>query len=463
MGVRGKESSVATQTDLELEISSLALVDTHEHLLPEDQWAGNNAKLIEQMEEAGEAGWGDDRPDILQDLFRNYVRSDLEVAGATKEAIQRLFDPASGDLEARFSRIRDAWEATQYTGYGEAVRLIAREVYDLDSITPEGLEAAQRRLEELRQPAERLRLLRDVAGLDHVQIDDFQWVCEPDPSGPDFFLYDLSWAAFARGEVKFEQIQQETGIQVSRLDDLREALVAIFQRYAPCAIAVKAQHAYTRTLHWEERSDEEAARALDATLAGGEDEATRLAMGDWCWARGVELAVEHNLPFKLHTGHHAGTGKMPIDWVRAGNLCPLLARYPDARFVLMHTSYPYSDELVSIAKHYPNVWVDLCWAWSIDPYSSADFVRRFLHAVPSNKLFGFGGDTFWPTAAIAYSIQARRGLQRALDAEIAEGDLSEPEAITIARRVMHDNQYACFDIEGTRAAIHAHLQPAGVA
>ena len=271
---------MATQTDLELEISSLALVDTHEHLLPEDQWAGDNAKLIERMKEAGESGWGDDRPDILQDLFMNYVPSDLEVAGATKEAIQRLFDPAAGDLEARFSGIRDAWEATQYTGYGEAVRLIAGEVYGLDSITPAGLEAAQRRLEELRRPAERLRLLREVAGLDHVQIDDFQWACEPDASGPDFFLYDLSWAGFARGEVKFEEIQQETGIQVSRLDDLREALVAIFRRYAPCAIAVKAQHAYTRTLRWEERSDEEAARALAAALAGGEEEATRLALGD---------------------------------------------------------------------------------------------------------------------------------------------------------------------------------------
>ena len=47
-----------TQTDLELEISSLALVDTHEHLLPEDQWAGDNAKLIEGMKEAGEPGMG---------------------------------------------------------------------------------------------------------------------------------------------------------------------------------------------------------------------------------------------------------------------------------------------------------------------------------------------------------------------------------------------------------------------
>ncbi len=241
-------------------------------------------------------------------------------------------------------------------------------------------------------------------------------------------------------------------------------MAAIFQRYAAFAIAVKTQHAYTRTLRWEERSDDEAARALAAVLADGEvDEATRLVLGDWCWARGVEFAIEHNLPFKLHTGHHAGTGEMPIDWVRAGNLCPLLARYPDARFVLMHTAYPYSDELVSIAKHYPNVWVDLCWAWSIDPYSSADFVRRFLHAVPSNKLFGFGGDTFWPTSAAAYSIQARRGLQRALEAEVADGDLTESDAITIARRLMRENQYACFDIEGNRAAIRAQLDPAEVA
>src|ERR671936_1238970 len=149
-GHRGEESLVATQTDLELEISSLALVDTHEHLLPEDEWAGDNAKLIERMKEAGEPGWDDDRPDILQDLFMNYVPSDLEVAGATNEAIQRLFDPAAGDIESRFVGIREAWEATQFTGYGEAVRLIAEQIYGMPELTPSGIEAAQEKLSTLR-------------------------------------------------------------------------------------------------------------------------------------------------------------------------------------------------------------------------------------------------------------------------------------------------------------------------
>jgi hypothetical protein len=54
-------------------------------------------------------------------------------------------------------------------------------------------------------------------------------------------------------------------------------------------------------------------------------------------------------------------------------------------------------------------------------------------------------------------------LHRALEAEVAAGDLTDREAINLARRLMHDNQYACFDIEGTRASIRAQHAPAEVA
>ena len=110
---------------------------------------------------------------------------------------------------------------------------------------------------------------------------------------------------------------------------------------------------------------------------------------------------------------------------------------------------------MALAKHYRNVWVDLCWAWSIDPYSSRDFLRRFIHAVPINKLFAFGGDTQWPSSALAYAILARREIGKALTAEIDEGYLTEKQAMTIADRIMHDNQYDCFDMVGTRTNIHS--------
>src|SRR6185503_963468 len=202
----------------------------------------------------------------------------------------------------------------------------------------------------------------------------------------------------------------------------------------------------------------DAAHVLDKQLAGHElAEDERLCLGDWCTARGVELAIEYNLPFKIHTGYYAGHSHMPIERIRPGHLCALLKCYPQARFVLMHIAYPYNDELIALAKHYPNVYVDMCWAWSINPFVACDFVRRMIHAVPSNKLFAFGGDTFWPNAAVAYAAQARQWLTRALQGEVEDGLLTEREALDLATRLMRANQQECFDIEGTRAANRAAM------
>ena len=425
-------------TDLAQHIQQTALVDTHEHLEKEDSWLGNGPA------------------DVLADLFSNYVSADLICAGAPPQAVKRLTDASDVDLEVRWRAVEPAWRAIQFTGYGRAVRTLAKHVYGIDEITPEAMAAAQPKLDALRQSGQRLHLLRDQARLDHVQTDDKCWACHPDPSGPDFFLYDISWVGFCARGIAFEQLTEETGVTVKDLRTLKQAMEALFTKFGECAIAVKSQHAYNRTLRWEPPDDADAERQLQASLktSNSSDTPVPLALGDWSLARGVELAIEHNLPFKIHTGYYAGNHRMPVDRIRPGHLCPLLARYPDARFVLMHIGYPYGDELIALAKHYPNVYVDLCWAWSIDPYASMDFVRQFLHAAPMSKLFGFGGDTQWPTSAYAYAIQMRHYLTEALKAEVAAGELTEAEAIAVATRLMRDNQRACFDIDGTRTAIH---------
>lgn len=424
-------------TDLAQHIQDTPLMDTHEHLRSESEYV--------------EAG-----PDVLTDLFDNYVTADLVVAGATHEAVLWLIDSSDSDIQGRWEGVRDAWQHCQHTGYGRAVRRIAKHVYGMDEITLPNVEAARERNLQLRQPGERLRILKEDGNLDHVQIDDFCWACLPDESGLDFFLYDLSWDGFCNGEVDPQAIHQETGVEVVDLDTLREGMAAIFAKYGPCAIAVKAQHAYYRTLLWHEREEGNVAQVLQKHL-GRQDltEDERLCLGDWCWARGVELAIEHNLPFKLHTGYYARNDPMPVERIRPGNLTSLLARYPDARFVLMHIAYPYNDELVAIAKHYPHVYVDMCWAWTIDPYSASDFLRRMIHAVPVNKLFAFGGDIWWPNSSVAYAWQARAWMTRTLQAEVDDGFFTEAEAITLATRLMRSNQESCFDLDGTRAAIRA--------
>ena len=424
-------------SDLAQHIQQTSLIDTHEHLRKEQEYV--------------EAG-----PDVLADLFDNYAPQDLITAGASAEVVNALIDSKNPDVAARWNGVKDFWAHTQFTGYGEAVRTTAQNVYGMDQITLAGLEAGAEINRKRRQPGERLRILRDEGNFDHVQIDDFVWACLPDESGVDFFLYDLSWVSFCDGRFDVAQLQTETGVEVRDLNSLRTAMAGLFAKYGPNAIAVKAQHAYNRTLLWRERSDAEVAPVLAQYLRGETlTVEEKLCLGDWGWARGVELSIEYHLPFKIHTGYYAGNNNMPVERIKPGHLCGLLARYPDARFVLMHIAYPYDPELAAIAKHYRNVYVDLCWAWSIDPYSAGNFVRRFIHTVPINKLFIFGGDTSWPSSSVAYAGQARRWLTRSLQAEIDEGLLTEAQAIQLATRLMRENQLDCFDIPGKRAHLHA--------
>src|SRR4051794_26023177 len=148
-------------TDLAQHIQQTTLIDTHEHLRKEQEYV--------------EAG-----PDVLADLFDNYAPQDLITAGASAEAVKALLDSSNPDIAARWNGVKDFWQHTQFTGYGEAVRTTARDVYGMDEITLAGIEAGAEINRQRRQPGERLRILRDEGNLDHVQIDDFVWACLPD-------------------------------------------------------------------------------------------------------------------------------------------------------------------------------------------------------------------------------------------------------------------------------------------
>jgi predicted TIM-barrel fold metal-dependent hydrolase len=433
-------------SDLRHFVLTAPLVDTHEHMILQHAY-------LEQ------------RPDILQMIFDGYMQADLFVAGAPLAAAEGLVDPANPDVHGRFAAVYDAWRHCRFTSYGEVVRLNAQLNFGIDELTPESLQAAQEKL-PARTPADRLRLLRDVARLDHLQIDPIDGYPAPDPGGPDFFLYDINLRQYVIGNITPAFVACETGVEIRGVGDLRRALGTYFERFAARATAVKTQHAYNRTLRWQPRTDAAADAVVqkwlrskhpvemptDGRLTDVLTDDERLCFGDWCWARIAELCGEYDLPLRMHTGYHAGHSGMPLEWVHPEHLCTLLPAYPRTRFVLMHTGYPFGDELLAIAKHYQNAYVDLCWAWTIDTRATSDFVRRFLRTTPTNKLFAFGGDTLQPTLTVGYAHQARAALLGVLEAEVAEGYLKTGDALAVAQAWMRDNQYACFNVEQKRAA-----------
>ena len=97
------------------------------------------------------------------------------------------------------------------------------------------------------------------------------------------------------------------------------------------------------------------------------------------------------------------------------------------------------SELGAIAKNYPNVYPDLCWAWTMNPAESERALSEWLDAVPFNKIFGYGADTAWPWCDVGYSLQARIGITRVLDQKIQAGYFSRATAEEVASALLLGN------------------------
>src|SRR5690606_29232404 len=99
----------------------------------------------------------------------------------------------------------------------------------------------------------------------------------------------------------------------------------------------------------------------------------------------------------------------------------------------------YQHEMIALAKHYRNVFIDMCWAWIINPKACTTFVGEFLVTAPANKLLTFGGDYVAIEATYGHAVIARRGLTRALVGLIEEQLLDERTALELVPLLMHGN------------------------
>jgi predicted TIM-barrel fold metal-dependent hydrolase len=249
--------------------------------------------------------------------------------------------------------------------------------------------------------------------------------------------------------LNLDTLRRETGLPVNTLHECYQAIDWYFESYGQQAIATKNQSAYSRRLDYRYVSAEDAAPIFKRLASGKELTAVeQKAVHDHLWRYCVSKATAYNLPVKLHTGYFAGTGRMPLDQVSQNlhDLCPILQDFPTTRFVLMHITYPYQDELIALAKQYANVYVDLCWAWIVNPAVTTRFVKEFLMAVPANKIFTFGGDYTAVENVVGHAAIARHGLGQALSELVDEEWLSESEALALVEPLMRGNAINVFHL-----------------
>ncbi len=410
-------------------------MDTHEHLVEE------SSRL-----DGGRSGFfpsGD-----WADLLFHYTADDLLSAGWGRERRDRFFAPET-PMDEKVALLLPVWDHVRHTGYGRGLRESIRALYGEDDLTPASIPRIAEKFEGLVAPGFYRRLLVEEAGLVHAQVNSLEGVfCRT--AQPGLLAQDISFWAFTVPD--FAAVERDTGESPDSMEAWCGLIDRCFDEWAPSAVAAKNQIAYMRRLDFTAVDPREAERVFLKLRAGetvGDDD--RVILQNHLFRHCLSAATRHGLPVKLHTGYYAGSGRMPLARVgaSAADLCVLLQEFPETKFVLMHIGWPFQDQFLALAKQFPNVWIDMCWTWIINPEACERFVREFLTTVPSNKLLPFGGDFLTVECVVGHARIARKGMARALSGLVDSGWLSEAEALELVPRVFHGNARALFpDVAG---------------
>lgn len=148
---------------------------------------------------------------------------------------------------------------------------------------------------------------------------------------------------------------------------------------------------------------------------------------------------------QVHTGMQAGNGNY-IRNADPAQLSNLFICYPSIRFDLFHIGFPFYENAAVLAKMFPNVFINLCWAHIISPGSVRDCLRKWIEMLPMNKVIGFGGDLDSLLCVYGHQKIARENIWFALSRCMEDGCITLQQAEEIARHWLYEkpkNLYVC--------------------
>jgi glucuronate isomerase len=406
-------------------IEEIELVDTHEHLMPEQQRLASKIDLFY--------------------LFPHYASSDLVSSGMPTKVLDMVRDPEV-PLEERWQLFEPHWKHVRTTAYGRALILAARGLFGIHDINEETYRELSEKISRSNKAGWYRYVLKEEARI-KVSLE-----CGGTTNvDKEFFAPVINFEAFlvprTRGDL--ESLENQMGLSLHRLDDLTLALEKSFEeQLAGGMVGVKIGLAYSRTLRFDRipksRAEGLFSRIRD-DLGHGLSWREAKPLQDYMVHQLIGLAIKNDVPIQIHTGIQEGNGNI-ITNSDPTHLINLFLEYGDARFDIFHGSYPYCSELAVLAKNFQNVFVDMCWLHVISPTVSKRMLHEWVETVPSNKIMAFGGDYVVVEGAYAHSRMARRIVAEVLSEKVEEGYFSREDAQDVAVKILSENAWDLFKL-----------------
>jgi len=421
----------------------------------------SNAKCYEQLREYIEnvplidchdhsKSCGPRYTDPIQVIINDYFVNDIHSASCDKDIA--IIEDSTLPIEQRWPVLEKAWKRTCHTGYAQATKRLLKKFYGEDELTLEALKRMEGKLLNLEDE----KLFDKILGEANiaVRLEDVLLVdIACDVVKATKAVLEGSAKLSPRGrlvislpgyhDVRNYDAVQELGASVDKtitsLDEYLEVCREIFEgcrRFG--AVAFKDQSAYRRSLEYGNPTRAEAEKVFNWFMAdprritGYPDESKPL--DDYLFGEFMRMARDMDLPVQFHTGHMAGM-RNDITKTNAAGLTSILELHREVRFDLFHANWPYGEEILFLAKNYPNVTIDFCWANIVDPIYCQKMFQQALSCIPHGKIHGYGSDfSGMADRAWAHACIARDNIAIAL-ADMVEGEYL---GLDDARQVAYD-------------------------
>ncbi len=408
-------------------INQLYIIDTHEHL-------------------PGKESERDKQGDLFTEFLFHYFDRDMVSAGLSREQMDKV-KAMRGQVMERWSIIEPFWKLARHTGYGQSLEISARGIYGVDGINRNTIETLYEKFMNGLTEGHFEYVLKEKS---RVHIGILDGAAEYDER---FFR-----SAFRADQFVFPEYAEDLYVKPDKrlansfADWLDACDAHIDQAVKKGYVAMKLSMAYSRPLSIKPADFHEAETCFNGF-------ADALAQPDWLprplvRTRAFEdymlhhvfgRLIKHDVPLQVHTGFLEGNSN-DIRKTDPYYLIPTVMRYPDLDFILMHNGYPWHIQLTTMAKTFPNVFLDMCWSHIVSPNAARTALSEWLETVPYNKVCAFGGDYHFIDGVYGHQAMARRNVARVLADKVEAGLFDVDEATEIACRLFLDNPYDIFNL-----------------
>ena len=424
-------------------VKSLTIIDTHEHL-----------PAFEKLRSR--------KVDVLAEYLTHYFNCDLISAGLSEADFQRVVD-SSRPLTDRWKLVEPYWDRCRHTGYGRSLDTAVRDLYGLPGISGDTIEELNRLFLKTMEEEHFSQVLKErsriaVSLLHNIPKNEQDKIIFTSSLKCDtrFFrsVFPVDKLIFPQETEDIHTVERETGMSITCFDEWLTACDTMMKNALEHgAVAFKSGLAYVREIRYDSAVFSDAQEEFDqyfSYLHMGNYLPSAFTPGknfqNYMMHRVLKFANARNYPFQIHTGLQEGNGNLIYN-SDPSLLAPLFLRYPKIKFDIFHMGYPYEHILSTLAKNFPNVYIDMCWAHIISPEASVHALTEWIDAVPVNKISAFGGDYLFIDGVYGHQYIARENVSRSLAMKVSQGVFDTERARQIAGMLFFNNPKELFRLD----------------